>query len=535
MAGVDLLFVNADVIPMTGPAVRAGSLGVDGGRIVYVGDHAPEALRREARQVVDLRGRALVPGFIDTHVRLPVLGAFGRGVDLAPVESFDELAAAVRAYRRVNPDTTPLLGRGLCGLRLAEGRLPDRFELDRIEPEVPLFLLRYDLGAAVVSSPMLRRLGVPPSTPGFQGGPEVEDKTGLLLGDAFALGFSAALRMVAPGEVVRGIVSASNEALARGVTTMHCMDGGALLQPREIKEMRAARRAVDARLLLYHRAGWSGERPPGGAYVGSLDGALGTREAALVDPYEPTAEPSGRGRLALDQARVDRLVYRAHRRGLQSAITATGDSAIEVALTAIESALRRMPTIDHRHRIEVCALPTDQQLDRLAELGLAVSARPARLASMDEPLSVVSAHLGPERSARLYPLRRIVERGILLAGASGAPEQSVDPIRAIHEACNHPNESERLQPYDALAMFTCDAARIGFEETDKGTLTPGKRADLVVLSESPLDVPLNHLHRITAESTWLGGERHEPQSLSVARYLWGSLKGRLRDAVGLGR
>jgi predicted amidohydrolase YtcJ len=241
--------------------------------------------------------------------------------------------------------------------------------------------------------------------------------------------------------------------------------------------------------------------------------------AGLLDA--PGAPATRAGGLLLDPTRVERAVDEAHRAGFQVAIAATGEAAIGVAIRSFERALQRAPAIDHRHRIEICAQPTLAQLDRIADLGISVVVQPVRLLT------------GAPPGAASTPLRRMLERGILVAAGSGCPAAPLDPIATVAAACMHPNEAERLTAAEALALCTSDAARVAFEESDRGTLTAGKRADLVVLSQSPLAVPPEGVGRIRVEQVWLGGVEVEAQSLSVSRYVLGSLAGRLREAIGL--
>lgn len=505
MSGVDLLFVDGDVITMAGQAPPARVLAIDGGRIAYVGDRVPESLRANARHVVELRGKALAPGFHDSHVQLGLSAAFARGLDVGGAggaDPFGHIGDVVRTWRRYEPDTSPILCHGLH--LPGVGAMPDRLDLDRIEAELPLIVVRWDLRAVSVNTAMLLELELPLDTPGYAGGDALDDKTGTLTGDALWAALGGVSRMMSPSELVRGTLQVSNAALDRGVTTLHCMEGLGFQRGRETGAIRGARSAVRIRLLPYHRSTEPRDRELGGHLAAMLDGP----------PGSPDVLGSAAGHRIIDQPALDRLVLRAHRRGFQVAVGATGALAIEAALLAYERALLAHPQVDHRHRIEGCTWATNEQIRRIADLGLAVTLRLSR----------------PDPRTGALPARRLVDRGVLVAAGSGSPIGALHPLAAVE----HLTGAAGLTRWEALACLTADAARAGLAEVDSGTLSPGKRADLIVLSASPLTAPPGDLASIRVVETYVDGYRALPQSLSVARYLWGSVGGRLRAAVGLG-
>lgn len=495
MPGVDLLFVDGDVLTLAGQARPARVLAVDGGRIAYVGDRVPDSLRANARQVVELRGRALVPGFHDAHVQLGLSAAFARGLDVSAAD-LDAVGDIVRTWRRYEPDAAPILCHGLS--EAPHGALPHRMELDRIEAEVPLMILRWDVRAACVNTPMLLELDLALDTPGYDGGAAIDEKTGTLTRTALWTALAGVSGMMPPSELVRGLLQVSNAALERGVTTLHCMEGLGFLRGREVATIRSARSAVRARLLPYHRSTQERHRSLGGHLVAVLDGPPGSLDAL------------GGGGGHVDQDALDRLVLAAHKRGYQAVIGATGERAIEAALRAFERALRVAPQVDHRHRIDGAACATDEQIRRMADLGL----------------TVTLLLCGPHSPVGALPARRLLDRGVLVAAGSGAPVGRVDPMRAFVSLME-----AGLSRWEALSCLTADAARAGLAEGDTGTLTPGKRADLVLLSGSPLAADLATLR---VSETYVDGQRVLPQPLSVVRYLWGSVGGRILSALGLG-
>jgi predicted amidohydrolase YtcJ len=191
--------------------------------------------------------------------------------------------------------------------------------------------------------------------------------------------------------------------------------------------------------------------------------------------------------------------------GLQVCVHAIGDAAVERCVTLYEELLAERPRRGHRHRIEHASLIPPEVIPRIARLGLCVSTQPLFLHSEKAWLG---RRLGPERSRHVYPLRALVDAGVVVGGASDAPVESTDVLHAI--ACCVTREgfepAQSLTPLEALRLFTRDAAYLQFEEGEKGTLAAGKRADLAVLSQDPLAVPADRIHQIRVLRTVASGQ-----------------------------
>jgi predicted amidohydrolase YtcJ len=251
-----------------------------------------------------------------------------------------------------------------------------------------------------------------------------------------------------------------------------------------------------------------------------VDGAYAEHTAALLEPY--TDDSSTKGVLYFSDEELNDFVGRGHRAGLQISMHAIGDAAIEQLLNAYEQALAADPRSDHRHRIEHFSLPTPEHIERAAHLGVALGMQPI-FASMPEGDEVGSRlpgleFLGPERYARRHPYRAIVDAGILVAGGSDSEQRPESPMAGIHAVVNHPDEERRLTVMEALSLFTTNAARIAFEEDEKGSIEPGKLADLVILGGNPLTADPRTLGDIPVRMTIVGGEiayrSRQPQSSS---------------------
>jgi hypothetical protein len=237
------------------------------------------------------------------------------------------------------------------------------------------------------------------------------------------------------------------------------------------------------------------------------DGAFEAHTAALFEPYFD--EPDNYGALTYPQEVMDQFILNAHRSGLQIAVHCEAERSIEQVLWAMEKALKAHPRTDHRHRIEHFELPTPNQIDRLARAGIIASMQPAFIPAFigQEDMAVYASLLGRPRLRWVHPYRTILAHGIPISGGSDSPVTEFNPLSGIKAAVLHPNREERVNLRQALEMFTVSAAYSAFEEKEKGSLVPGKLADLTVLAEDPYTVTPEKIDAIKIADVFVAG-RH---------------------------
>jgi predicted amidohydrolase YtcJ len=235
------------------------------------------------------------------------------------------------------------------------------------------------------------------------------------------------------------------------------------------------------------------------------DGAFEAHTAALFEPYAD--EPDNYGELTYSQATMDRFILEANRAGLQIAVHCESERSIEQVLWAMEKALRDFPRTDHRHRIEHLELPTYNQIDRMARAGIMTGMQPAFIPAFigQQDMAFYAALLGSARLNRVHPYRTILDHDIAICGGSDSPVTPYGPLAGIQAAVSHPNANERVTVHEALKMFTTAAAWSGFEEKEKGTIKPGKLADLVVLGADPFAVDASQIGGIDIIRVFVGG------------------------------
>lgn len=494
------------------------------GRLLAVGGRAELAGRYPAARKVDLGGATVIPGLIDAHGHVANLGWSQLRADLVGTRSKAEVLERLRAFERTLPAGAWLLGRGWDQNDWPEREFPSAADLDAAFPDRPVWLRRVDGHAAWANSAALRsvkrELG---GTWQPDGGQVLRDAAGRATG----VFIDAAMDLVeaavpAPDDATseRALVLGMQAAVRHGLTGVHDMGVS-------LADLRRYQRLADAGgmpLRIYALADGDREalvwlcekglyRHPGGRLQMRgvklyMDGALGSRGAALIEPYSD--ETANAGLLLLQPAALDALAQRARRCGVQMATHAIGDRGNREVLASYAKALGGAG--DHRWRIEHAQVLALADIPRLAPLGVIASMQPTH-ATSDMPWA--EARVGPARIVGAYAWRQLRDTGTRLALGSDFPVESVDPRLGLHAATTRADEAgrpaggwrpeEKLTAFEALRGFTLDAAFAGFAEADVGSLQPGKRADFVVLAEDPLAIDPARLRELTVRATYVDG------------------------------
>ncbi|UCD81780.1 MAG: amidohydrolase, partial [Desulfobacterales bacterium] len=419
----------------------------------------------------------------------------------------DQLLGKIDRKASNTPKGVWIRGSYLNEQNLAEKRMPDRTDLDRVCPDHPVFLLHATCHMCSFNSKAIELIKLPPMLDGV-------DRTGGqptgVVRDPGILTFVHPVMsgLIAEAEKVEFLQKASRMALESGITTLHALDGGDL-GPGDTRVIWANRDKLPLGIVCYNQSMDISEvRDLGLPRVGGCicsDGAFEAHTAALFEPYAD--EPDNYGELTYSQEAMDQFILEANRAGLQIAVHCESERSIEQVLWAMEKALRDFPRTDHRHRIEHLELPTYNQIERMARAGIMTGMQPAFIPAFigRKNMELYAALLGPARLNRVHPYRTILDHGIPICGGSDSPVTPYDPLAGIQAAVNHPNAEERVTLYEALEMFTVTAAWSAFEEREKGTIEPGKLADLVVLSDDPFAVDAEQIAGIKISQVFVGG------------------------------
>jgi len=526
-AAAATLYTGGTIVTLEDDGARPAALATRGDRIVAVGSESAcrAALRGAEFAHVDLAGRALLPGFLDTHLHPIMLVYFDANADLRGVRSIPQLQAELRQRAESLPPGEWLVGLQLQDEDLAERRLPTRFEIDAACADRPVVLVEHDGHSAVGNTAALAAAGVDALATDPPGGRIARDADGAPTGPCFEAAAQQLLgavpapsldrlrdtarrsfaRLAAHGITSAGVVlqtDAEGPAGAAGALetlAMQVLLEDAPFSLYAILIGASVEAAVAARATPLHD-------PAAGRRVGGFkifaDGTFGSCTACMREPFAD--RPGERGLWTHEADEVLARMRAAHAAGFQICVHAIGDAAVERCVALYERLLAESPRADHRHRIEHASLVPPELVARIARLGLAVSTQPLFIHSEK---SWLHRRLGAARARHVYPLRALLDAGVLVGGASDAPVESLDVLHAIQ--CCVTREGfevqQALTPVEALRLYTRNAARLQFEEHEKGTLAPGKRADLVVLSGSPLACAPDRIAELRVLRTVTGG------------------------------
>lgn len=485
------MFYNGKIYTMDEerPLVRA--LAVAEGRVVGLGD-VDEIKRVVPRGCdrYDLGGKTVLPGFIDCHTHFVQMGLDSMSVDLSQTKSLEEALAAIRTAAKKATEGEWVIATNWKESGWKDGRFINRKDLDSCCPKNPAVAHRVCGHMSSVNTTAIKELGVGPKTP------DVEvDAAGKLTGILKESAVAIARAATAPTKAkkARALMLAIRKGHSLGVTSVQ--DNGERDDYGVFREAELAGKLtmrtwfnMPAKCLEHLSAlsitpGIGSDWLKLGGLKVFCDGAIGARSAAVSVPY---ADDSGnKGMFVHDEGEFKELVSSANEMGLQLAIHAIGDMGIERTIDALEDALARFPRRNHRHRIEHLELPSRAHLSRMRKLKVLASMQPNFVGEWGGTDGMYLSRLGAERTARNNPFREALRAKVTMVFGSDC--MPMDPLYGIRSAATAVHASQMISVKEAVAAYTCDAAFATFEERLKGTLSGGKFADFVVLSDDPFD------------------------------------------------
>jgi predicted amidohydrolase YtcJ len=527
---VDLVLEDAVFVTMA--AGLAEGMLVRDGRIAAVGPaEQVRAAAAPGAQVARLGGATVVPGLIDAHCHVSDVGYLAAGADCSQpaAPGIPEIQARLRDAAARTPDGSWVTGSGYVEYKLRERRHPSRADLDAAVPDRPAVLYHTSLHACVLNTPALREAGFADGQPDPPGGAFGRDAQGRLNGvvyegPMFAL-FEGNLRRdlsrMDAAQRARLVEMAGQYFAALGITAACDAD----LRRDSFSAFAAAdeRGVLSLRiygLVVHDQVDWLVSSGLRGRHSGRLateavkiwaDGGMSSRTAAIHGTYP--VSPHGSGILFFGRDELTEMVTDFDAQGFQVCIHAQGDRAIEEVLDAYAAVLAGPPGQPPRgnplrHRIEHGGAMYPALIARAAELGIVIASQPGLLSTLGDGFAAAF----PEQRDQLYPFGSWRRAGITVAGSSDAPVITADPLLGIRDAMLRRTgdgqvlgPGERLAAQDALALYTTQAALAARQETEIGSLEPGKLADFTVLSASPLDTGPEQISGIQVLATVVGG------------------------------
>jgi predicted amidohydrolase YtcJ len=527
----DRIFLNGRIWTGEDGKAVAEAMAICGDRILALGRNAEmRKLRGPETAMVDLKGWLVVPGFNDAHWHF--MSSLSQQADLADVRDVKELQTRLTEHAKSHPGTGWLLGFG-WGYAAFPDQIPHRKYLDEIFPDRPVFIYARDGHMALANSKALSFSMITRDTPDPEGGRIERNAQGELTGELKESALELIERHVpepSNEEIYRVLKSTLDRAASYGLTSVQNASGRGLSSgemaalERVMAEGSLKLRFYAAVPFLKHpapedlerfkalKATYRGPLLKFGSAKGMLDGTVDARTAAMFQPYVGSTDT---GIPMWTQEELNRSVAIYDREGFQVQLHAIGDKAIHMALDAYENAAKQNGTSGRRHRVEHIEVPAISDYPRFAALGVIASTQ-ALFANPDETtLGNYAVLLGPERASRANAFKHFDDAGAVQAFGSDYPVFSMEVLRGIYCAVTRMTPTgtpkggwypqNRISVEAALRHFTRDAAYASFDEHVKGTLSAGKLADFVVLSENILQGPRERILKSKVLLTVMGG------------------------------
>jgi predicted amidohydrolase YtcJ len=515
--------VNGITLDQDGKVIRFTGIliGPDGKvtQLLTRKDKLPKQL--DFRQ--DAKGLTMLPGLVDAHGHVMGVGFQALTLDLSETNSLAEAQTAIAAYAAKYPDRRWIIGRGWNQEKWGLGRFPVAADIDSVVADRPVFLERVDGHAGWANSRAMQIAGVTAATKTPIGGriEMVAGKPSGIFVDAASELIGKSVPAPRPAERDVALGKAQDILLAQGITAIADMGT-------TIEDWQSYRRAGDAGWLSVRIFGYAsgidsmvaiaGPAPTPWLYDDKLrlggvklylDGALGSRGAWLKKPYADA--PGQTGLQFLQSAEIRNLMVRASMDGFQTAVHAIGDAANGEVIDAVEE-LSDTFKGDRRWRIEHAQIVDPTDLPRLGKNGIISSMQPVHQTS---DRTMAEARLGPQRLAGAYAWQSVLQAGGKLAFGSDTPVESADPFAGLATAITREDAKgqpfggwmpkERVSREQALAGFTTGGAYAAFAENKVGSLTPGHRADFILINTDPLLASPSEIRATIVEETWVGG------------------------------
>jgi len=533
-----LVLVNGRIYTVDNERPRVSAIAIRGGRVAFAGSDAEARVAggRGAR-VLDLQGRTVVPGLIDAHAHLLSLGNFLRRANLTGARSYDEVVQRVVASAREVRPGEWIQGRGWDQNLWPDKQFPTHDALSRAFPANPVVLKRVDGHAVLANAKAMELSRIDARTRDPDGGRILRSPSGEPTGVFVDNAQDLVLRAVPPAsreETRKAVLAAIAECNRWGLTAID--DAGE--DPETIAIYEELARGGQFNLRDYVMLSDPGspqapalaKGPRGPLYGGHLwmraiklyaDGALGSRGAALLEPYAD--DPGNSGLLLSTPEHIRAMAEMGLARGFQIAVHAIGDRGNRMVLDQFEAALRRTPRVDHRFRIEHAQVLSAQDIPRFAALGVVPSMQATHQTS---DMGWAEARVGPQRILGAYAWRSLLDTGVVIPGGTDFPVEQVNPLLTFHAAVTRQDPSgspaggwyptQRMTREEALQSMTIWAAWAGFQESAIGSLSRGKYADFVILDRDIMTVPDAEILGARVLATYIGGKSVHEAAAAVA-------------------
>ena len=529
----DIIIKNGKVLTVNQTNDIVEAVAIRGDKILAVGSNADvDAYLGESTRVIDAAGKTVLPGFIDAHIHVGVFGLLDHGViDVAypKVKNIADIQALIRADAAKKKPGEWIKLNGYDHNKLEEKRHPTKEDLDAAAPNNPVQLTRCCAHMGVYNTLALEKAGVK-SADQYAPDEVVLNEDGSLHGllkETAHMDTSTKVEY-SNEELVNGYANADQLLPSLGVTSAHDAGAYGAVSTRALQDAclsgavktrinamifdmfgkQSGIKYIDSFLATGIHSGCGNEHFRVGPVKIMLDGSSSGPSSAVIDGY--THEPDNHGIQVWTQEEADEMVMKAHLAGYQMTAHAVGDKAVTIMVNAIEKALAACPRPNHRHRIEHCGITNPELIERIAKLGIVPISNPAFISIN---ASDYNRYYG-SRVDYMFAMKSYLDKGIITAIGSDAPITYPNPMNSLFGALNRMDqktrdlcgEKQKVNVLEAVRMFTYNGAYASFEENIKGSLEPGKLADVVVLDQDLLTYPVEKVQDVKVRYTLVGGE-----------------------------
>ncbi len=505
--------------------VQFSTLVIQEGKVVEIGGEELSSMYEGT--TIDAEGKTVLPGLIDAHGHVMGLGYQELQVNLMGITSLEETLQAVKDYADENPDLEWIQGRGWNQTLWPDNNFPTAEDLDKVVDDRPVWLSRVDGHAGWGNSLALQLGGISKDTPDPQGGKIIRDNNGNATG-IFIDAAEGYIQSVVPEPTILETSLALEKALKQmarmGITSVH--DAGVNVDTWEMYKDFADKGKMTAR--IYAMISGAGEifdelskNGPVNSYANDLlslrsvklysDGALGSRGAALIEPY--TDDPGNFGLLFVSQEEMNTMASKVVGNGFQANIHAIGDAGNRQVLDALEFAQNEHEAIDLRNRVEHAQIVSLEDIPRFKELDIIASMQPTH-ATSDK--NMAEDRVGPQRILGGYAWQKFLQQGTVVAAGSDFPVEHSNPFFGLYSAVTRMGHDgmpeggwypeENMSRTEALRAFTVDAAYSAHQEEVMGSLEPGKWADFIIIDSDYFEIDASEIWKTEVLETWVAGK-----------------------------
>lgn len=525
----DVVLINGEVITVDQENSVVEAVAIKGNRIAAVGSNQViKSLIGEETDVIDLHGKTLLPGFIDSHIHLILYGTNQLAVSCKAkhIDSIEALLKDLKKKAEETPEGEWVRAWGFNETVVKEKRYPTIDELDAVSKVHPIIVTRTCSHISVVNSKALEMAQIHVNTPDPNGGIIEKNQEGKLTGRLIETAHMVMNEVATytESELKKAVKIASDHFIASGITSIHEAGGNG---PESYRLLQQAVKNKDIRVRIYamigalnnsHQfvtkmvqagvlTGTGDERFKVGPAKLFTDGSSTGPTIATRKPY--TSDPTHFGILYYSEEEIYQVLGEAHKKGYQITVHAQGDKAIEMYLNCVERALEESPRKNHRHRIEHAGISSPDLQKRMKKLEMIPIPNPPFPYEFGE---IYVEHYG-ERVNHMYAVRDFIDTGIMAAAGSDAPITDFNPLLGIHVAVNRKSQfgkeigkNQSISVMEAIKLYTWNGAYASFEEEIKGSIEVGKLADLVILNDSILRVNPSQIKDLNVETTIIDGE-----------------------------